>query len=146
MTHLAPAEGGHRNPVPTVDAIIELAGGVVLIRRRNPPHGWALPGGFVDVGETVEQAAVREAREETGLDVRLEALLHVYSDPARDPRKHTISVVFVATAEGSPIGQDDAEEARVFPLDGLPDDLAFDHGQILTDYLEYRLTGRRPLG
>lgn len=125
---------GYRNPVPTVDVIIEVGGGIVLINRRNPPHGWALPGGFVDYGETLEHAAVREAREETGLDVTLLRQLHTYSDPARDPRQHTISTVFVATAQGEPQGGDDAREARVFPLDGLPAQLCFDHRAIIEDY------------
>lgn len=125
----------HKNPVPTVDIIIELAErGIVLIRRANPPYGWAIPGGFVDYGETVEQAAVREAAEETGLDVRLTRLLGVYSDPERDPRHHTISTVFVAEASGTPVGQDDAAEAAVFTEDNLPEDIAFDHRRILSDY------------
>lgn len=145
-----------RNPTPTVDVIIEQDHSVVLIRRRNPPHGWALPGGFVDEGERVEDAAVREALEETGLVVRLEALLGVYSDPARDPRQHTMSVVYTARADGDPAGADDAEEARRFPvaaveaavaapsptLDGLP--LAFDHADILRDWLRFRVTGVPP--
>jgi 8-oxo-dGTP diphosphatase len=145
-----------RNPTPTVDVIIEQEGAVVLIRRRNPPAGWALPGGFVDEGERVEDAAVREALEETGLAVQLQALLGVYSDPARDPRKHTMSVVYTATAAGTPKGLDDALEARRFPvsalasalggpsptLDGLP--LAFDHADILRDWLRYRATGVPP--
>ncbi len=135
----------YRNPVPTVDLIIELSGGIVLIKRANPPHGWALPGGFVDEGETVEQAARREALEETGLEVRLSALLHVYSDPARDPRKHTMSTVFVATAEGPPVAGDDAAEAEVFALQALPSPLAFDHAQIIEDYVRFKETGKRPL-
>ncbi|MBC7185551.1 MAG: NUDIX hydrolase [Calditrichaeota bacterium] len=131
----------HRNPVPTVDAVIEVStpgrrDGIVLIRRKNPPFGWALPGGFVDYGETVEQAVVREAKEETGLSIRLKGLLGVYSDPDRDPRGHTISIVFVAEAEGSPQGQDDAATAAVFPVDELPSELAFDHSRILADYLQ----------
>jgi len=131
-------------PLATVDILIRIGEGVVLIRRRNPPHGWAIPGGFVDVGERVEDAARREAREETGLDVHLDALLGVYSDPARDPRGHTISVVFTATASGVPKGEDDAAEAGVFSLDALPSPLAFDHGQILADYRRFLLTGERP--
>ncbi len=134
----------HRNPVPTVDAIIEVAGGIVLIRRGNPPPGWALPGGFVDYGETLAAAAVREAREETGLDVQLTELFHVYSDPARDPRQHTIATVFIGTATGVPVGGDDAAEAGVFTATSLPSPLAFDHATILADYFAYKRTGRRP--
>jgi ADP-ribose pyrophosphatase YjhB (NUDIX family) len=104
-----------RNPVPTVDIIIELEdGGIVLIRRKNPPPGWAIPGGFIDYGESAEEAAVREAWEETSLQVQLIELLHVYSDPKRDPRGHTISTVFIARASGTPRGADDAAEAGVF--------------------------------
>jgi 8-oxo-dGTP diphosphatase len=134
----------YKNPIPTVDLLIRIGEGLVLIRRRNPPLGWALPGGFVDEGETVEHAAIREAKEETGLDVALEALLYVYSDPARDPRKHTMTVAFVATAVGEPIGQDDAAEARVFPLDALPSPLVFDHSRIVDDYVHFLRTGERP--
>jgi ADP-ribose pyrophosphatase YjhB (NUDIX family) len=135
----------YRNPVPTVDVIIETPTGIVLVRRRNPPLGWALPGGFVDEGETVEAAARREAAEETALDVRLRALLHVYSDPARDPRRHTLSVVFVGTADGAPIAGDDADGVGTFPLDDLPADLAFDHAAILADYSRWLVSGARPL-
>jgi 8-oxo-dGTP diphosphatase len=133
-----------RIPVPTVDAIIEVGAGVVLVRRRNPPPGWALPGGFVDYGETVETAAVREAREETGLAVDLVELFQVYSDPNRDPRRHTISTVFIARAEGSPTAGDDAAEACVFTPDRLPGEIAFDHARILADYFTYKRTGVRP--
>lgn len=133
----------HPTPDPTVDAIIELAGNrIVLIERRWPPHGWALPGGFVEVGETVEDACIREAQEETGLVIRLQALLGVYSDPARDARRHTISTVFIARAEGEPKGGDDAAVARAFAVEELADlPLAFDHGRIVADYLRYRATG-----
>ncbi len=127
----------HRNPVPTVDIIIETGGGVVLIKRKNPPHGWALPGGFVDYGESLEQAAIREAREETGLAVQLRRQFHTYSDPARDSRLHTISTVFIATAQGAPTAGDDAAEAAIFTEENLPD-LVFDHRQILTDYFRER--------
>ena len=126
----------HPQPRLTVDVIIELPDErLVLIRRKNPPPGWALPGGFVDVGETVEQAARREALEETSLSVELIRQFHVYSDPARDPRGHTVSVVFIGRAEGAPRGADDAAEARAFPRNELSGTLAFDHGQILADYL-----------
>lgn len=127
-----------RNPFLTVDILIETQGGVVLIRRKNPPHGWALPGGFVDYGESVEEAARRETLEETGLIVSHLRQFHTYSDPARDPRHHTVSVVFLATATGRPVGNDDAAEARVFALESLPTPLAFDHGQILADYAAFK--------
>ncbi|MDF1535762.1 MAG: NUDIX hydrolase [bacterium] len=128
----------HKNPVPTVDIIIEVEGGIVLIERKNPPHGWAIPGGFVDLGETVEAAAVREAKEETGLDVILTRLLGVYSDPSRDPRLHTISTVFVGTAGGQPAAADDAAGAGVFTADTLPAKIAFDHKEILEHYFKKR--------
>jgi 8-oxo-dGTP diphosphatase len=134
----------YRNPVPTVDVIIEMLGGIVLVKRRFPPPGWALPGGFVEYGETLAAAAVREAREETGLDVTLTELFNAYSDPARDPRQHTIAVVFLGQADGSPVGGDDAAEAAVCAVDDLPEPLAFDHGRIIADYVRYRRTGRRP--
>jgi len=129
----------YKNPLPTVDVIIEIEGrGIVLIERRNPPHGWALPGGFVDYGETLEDAAVREAREETGLEVSLARQFHAYSDPARDPRHHTVSVVFVATARGEPVAADDARAAGVFAEADLPAPLAFDHATILADYFAWK--------
>ena len=113
---------GHKNPVPAVDLIIEIEGkGLVLIERRNPPPGWALPGGFVEVGETLEQAAVREAREETCLDVELLGQFHTYSDPNRDPRMHCISTVFVARATGTPKAEDDAKACAIYPKDQLPE-------------------------
>ena len=132
--HCRKDTGKYLTPSPTVDIIIETAGGIVLIKRKNPPPGWAIPGGFVDYGESVEAAALREAKEETGLDVKLTGLLGVYSDPVRDPRFHTISTVFIATAEGIPKGLDDAAEAMVFSIDDLPEPIAFDHARILADY------------
>ena len=128
----------YRNPLPTVDIIIETGGGIVLIQRRNPPHGWAIPGGFVDYGESVEACAVREAREETGLDVQLTDLLYVYSRPDRDPRHHTLTTVFIACASGAPIAADDARIAEVFSSRSLPKPLVFDHAAILADYFDYR--------
>jgi 8-oxo-dGTP diphosphatase len=133
-----------RGPSPTVDVVIALPGDrVVLVRRAHPPPGWALPGGFVDEGETLEAAAVREAREETGLDVTLTELLYAYSDPRRDPRRHTVSAVFLGRAAGDPAGGDDAAEARAFGWDALPDPVAFDHGEILADARRFLLTGAR---
>ena len=128
----------YRNPFPTVDIIIELDEGIVLIKRKNPPYGWALPGGFVDYGESLETSAVREAKEETSLDVSLVAQLGAYSDPNRDPRMHTITVVFIAKAQGEPKAADDASEVGVFQQDTLPGNLAFDHDRILRDYFASR--------
>ena len=133
-----------RNPAPTVDVVILLPGDrVVLVYRKNPPLGWALPGGFVDEGEKLEDAAVREAREETGLAVVLSEQFLAYSDPRRDPRRHTISVVFVARADGEPRGGDDAADARAFPWSALPAGVVFDHDQILADVRRFLLTGAR---
>jgi len=131
----------HKNPVPTVDIIIRYQGGIVLIKRKNPPPGWALPGGFVDYGETLEQAAIREAAEETGLAVRLAGQMHTYSDPARDARLHTISTVFVGDGGGDLRAGDDAGEAAIFTRENLPP-LAFDHQRILADY--FAGPGRNP--
>jgi 8-oxo-dGTP diphosphatase len=117
--------------------LLDAPGEIVLIERRHPPHGWALPGGFVDVGETVEHAAVREAKEETGLAVTLAHLLGVYSDPARDPRGHTVSIVYVGRAHGRPVGGDDARIAKSFRPESPPA-LAFDHDRILADYVTWR--------
>lgn len=132
-------------PLLTVDIIIEMhdrpGHPVVLIERRDPPHGWALPGGFVDVGETLEAAAVREAQEETSLRVRLLALLGNYSDPRRDARAHTASAVYVAAATGEPLAADDARHLALFDPRACPQ-LAFDHGLILHDYLEWKASGR----
>ena len=129
----------YRNPIPTVDIIIELEGeGVVLIERKNPPLGWAIPGGYVDYGESLERCAVREAQEETSLEVTLIRQFHTYSDPLRDARHHSISTVFVATAKGAPKGADDAIRAEAFTEDNLPDSIAFDHRQILEDYFNGR--------
>lgn len=127
-----------RNPIPTVDLIIEYNRGVVLIKRKNPPEGWALPGGFVDYGESLETAAVREAKEETGLVVELLRQFHTYSNPKRDPRHHTITTVFIARAKGKAIAGDDAKGIGIFTKDTLPEQIAFDHRDILQDYF----TGR----
>lgn len=125
-----------RNPFLTVDIIIEVPErGIVLIERRNPPPGWALPGGFVDYGESLEDAARREAREETGLELTALQQFRAYSDPSRDPRHHTVTVVFTAMGAGIPRAADDAKHLEVFPLDRLPKILAFDHGAILSDYV-----------
>ena len=131
-------------PSPTVDVVISVPGDrVVLVRRGHAPLGWALPGGFVDVGETLESAAAREAKEETGLDVVLTDLLYVYSEPRRDPRGHTVSTVFLGRAVGEPVGADDAAEARAFAWDTLPSPVVFDHGEILADARRLLLTGAR---
>jgi len=142
---LCPRCGGevpvYLNPVPTVDIIIDVQAdsgqrGIVLIHRKNVPIAWALPGGFVDYGETLEEAAVREAREETGLEINAVEQFHTYSDPRRDPRQHTISTVFTARGQGNPRAGDDAEKVGIFGEENLPLPLAFDHGQILRDYFE----------
>jgi ADP-ribose pyrophosphatase YjhB (NUDIX family) len=121
-----------------VDIIVEFKRGIILIKRKNPPEGWALPGGFVDYGETLESAALREAKEETGLDIELIRQFHTYSDPERDTRHHTITTVYIAKAHGSPIAGDDAKEVGIFKKEALPEQIAFDHREILNDYF----TGR----
>jgi ADP-ribose pyrophosphatase YjhB (NUDIX family) len=123
------------HPFPTVDIIIEMEdGGIVLIKRKNPPLGWALPGGFVEYGESLEEAAVREAKEETSLDVTLVSQFHTYSDPQRDSRKHTISTVYIAKAKGKPRAADDAQEVEIVTLNTIPKPLSFDHEKIIRDY------------
>jgi 8-oxo-dGTP diphosphatase len=124
----------YRNPLPTIDVIIEIDAGIVLIERKNEPLGWALPGGFVDYGESLESAAVREAREETSLEISNLRLLGCYSDPSRDTRMHTISTVFIATGRGIPLAADDALNLAIFEIDSLPELLCFDHARILADY------------
>jgi len=127
----------YQNPIPTVDIIIEVKpNGIVLVKRKNPPYGWAIPGGFVDYGESLEEAAVREAKEETNLRVKLVKQFHTYSGPKRDPRHHTISTVYIAKAKGTPKAKDDALEIAIFNESSLPDEIAFDHRSILNDYFE----------
>jgi len=127
----------YQNPIPTVDIIIEIASkGIVMIKRKNPPYGWAIPGGFVDYGESLEEAAVREAKEETNLDVKLIRQFHTYSDPMRDQRHHSISIVYIAKAKGIPKAKDDAVEIGIFTESNLPEEIAFDHRSILKDYFK----------
>jgi len=132
-------------PLLAADALIELTDRperpIVLIERKNPPYGWAIPGGFVDVGETVETTAVREALEEVSLQVNLRGLLGIYSSPTRDPRGHTVTAIYIAEATGTPVAADDASNVGIFTLDQLPAPLAFDHGMVLEDYRRYRETG-----
>jgi len=124
-----------QNPIPTVDIIIEIEfKGIILIKRKNLPYGWAIPGGFVDYGEPLEEAAVREAKEETNLDVKLMRQFHTYSDPKRDLRHHSISTVYIARGEGKPTAKDDAIEIGIFNESNLPDEIVFDHCKILMDY------------
>ena len=123
-----------KSPKLTVDIIINIEGRIILIKRKNPPYGWALPGGFVDYGETVENAAIREAKEETSLDLKNLKQFHVYSEPNRDPRGHTISVVFTADGIGKPKAADDAKEIGLFSQNDLSKEIAFDHKKILGDY------------
>lgn len=138
----------HRNPAPTVDIIIELSDRqerpIVLIERKNPPHGWAIPGGFIDYGESAETAAMREAAEEVSLEVQLIEQFQVYSAPDRDPRQHTLAIVFIATAKGQPEAADDAKNIGIFHAWEIPNKLCFDHDRILQDYWRYRHYGFRP--
>jgi 8-oxo-dGTP diphosphatase len=137
----------YRNPNPTVDLLIELAdhpGALVFVERKNEPRGLALPGGFVDEGEWLADAAAREAKEETGLDVDIVELFHCYSNPARDPRRHTVSTVFIAHATGTPVGGDDAARCIVARPDELPQPLVFDHPTIVAEYVAYKQRGVRP--
>ena len=128
----------YRNPFPTVDIIIEVEGKILLIERLNKPFGWALPGGFVDYGESLEEAAIREAREETGLNLENLRQFKAYSEPERDPRQHNISMVFTAEAHKEPKAGDDAKNAQLFAIDELPTKLCFDHATILQDYISAR--------
>lgn len=122
----------------TVDIIIEIDNGIILIKRKNPPYGWAIPGGFVDYGESLETAATREAKEETGLDIENLQQFHTYSEPGRDPRGHTISTVFIAKGSGTPKASDDAADIGIFTKDNLPKEIAFDHRKILEDYFHHK--------
>jgi 8-oxo-dGTP diphosphatase len=133
-----------KTPYVTADIIIRYQGGIVLIERKNEPAGWALPGGFVEIGESVEEAAVREAREETSLDVALVEQFHTYSKPERDSRFHTVTVVFIGIGAGMLKGRDDARRAEVFGPNNLPEKIAFDHREIISDYYRYLATGLRP--
>ena len=135
-----------KNPVPTVGIIIEQDGGIILIERKNPPYGGALPGGLVDYGESLESAACREALEETGLIVDLLGQFHTYSDPGCDSRQHTISTVFIARATGNPQAGSDARKAGLFTKNTLPKKLAFDHALILKDYFDWQENGRTGVG
>lgn len=142
------SDASPRNPAPTVDLIVELRDRperpILLIERHNEPYGWALPGGFVDYGESVEAAARREALEEIGLAVELVEQFGTYSDPQRDPRQHTLSVVFLAEATGDPQAGDDAKTVGLFDPRSLPVPLCFDHDRILADFWRYRTSGDRP--
>jgi ADP-ribose pyrophosphatase YjhB (NUDIX family) len=127
----------YRNPIPTVDIIIEIESkGIILIKRKNPPYGWAIPGGFVDYGESLEEAVLREAKEETNLDVERLRQFHTYSDPQRDPRHHSISTVYVGKGKGKPRAKDDAIEIGIFTESSLPREIAFDHRAVLSDYFK----------
>ena len=132
------SDATYRNPLMTIDIIIEFNDSIVLIKRANPPCGWALPGGFVDYGESLETAAVREAKEETSLDISLIEQFHTYSAPDRDPRHHTVTTVFIASASGTLKADDDAKQAGLFSENSLPSPIVFDHEQILRDYFRYK--------
>jgi len=139
----------YRNPLPTADVIIEMdkedgGPGIILVERKFEPPGWAIPGGFVEYGESMEEAAVREAKEETSLDVRLITQFHTYSSPDRDPRKHTITTVFIGRAVGTPRARDDAKNIGLFSQEEIPSPLAFDHRQILEDYFRWKKDGSFP--
>jgi 8-oxo-dGTP diphosphatase len=127
-----------RNPFVTVDIIIEINDKIVLIQRANPPYGWALPGGFVDYGESLETSAIREAKEETSLEVTLKEQFYTYSDPDRDPRHHTVTTVFIGKGAGTPKAADDAKSLGVFTENDLPEPIVFDHRKIIDDYFRYR--------
>jgi len=128
----------YRNPLVTVDIIIEINDKIVLIQRANPPYGWALPGGFVDYGESLESSAIREAKEETSLEVTLQEQFHTYSDPDRDPRHHTVTTVFIGKGIGTPNPADDAKRVGLFTRNHLPEPIVFDHRKIIGDYFLYR--------
>ena len=128
----------YRNPFVTVDIIIEISNKIVLIQRANPPYGWALPGGFVDYGESLESSAIREAKEETSLEVTLKEQFHTYSDPDRDPRHHTVTTVFIGKGAGTPKAADDAKRLGVFTEKDLPEPIVFDHRKIIEDYFRYK--------
>jgi len=136
-------EKKYRNPIPTVDIIILFKGKIILIERKNKPFGWAIPGGFVDYGENFEDAAVREAKEETGLDVKLIEQFHSYSSPDRDPRQHTVTTVYIANGFGIPKADDDAINLGFFDEETLPNNIVFDHREIIADYYNYTSRGIR---
>jgi ADP-ribose pyrophosphatase YjhB (NUDIX family) len=132
----------YRNPKSTADVIVDIGGKILLINRKNPPYGWAIPGGFIDYGEGAEDAAIREIREEAGIEVRDLTQFHFYSDPGRDPRHHTVTIVFTARSDGIPKAGDDAAEYGLFEENQLPSPLAFDHERILADYFRARREGK----
>jgi len=131
------------NPLPTVDALIEVYDnseykGIVLIERRNYPFGWAIPGGFMEYGERAETTAVREAKEETGLDVVITGLLGFYSEPSRDPRHHTVTAVYLCRAEGEPVAGDDAKSVKIVQPSEIVEPLVFDHSRVINDYCVFK--------